>query len=62
MQVYAVCSKCAHKAGGVWPPNHLATFHAGACDACGQQSGLCSVDDYNWPRGKPKDWIGTGRD
>jgi hypothetical protein len=57
-----VCRACAEAAGGVWPKGHYATFHAGPCPVCGNQRSLASVEDWNWPRGKPAGWRGSGRD
>lgn len=61
-RVDTVCSDCAVKAGGVWPSGHCATFSMSACEACGAQRATCSVDDFDWPNGRPKGWQGTWRD
>lgn len=57
-----VCSACARAAGGAWPPGHCATVSVSECGACGKLRGTCSVDDWNWPGGKPRGWQGGGRD
>jgi hypothetical protein len=48
-KVNYICSECAGKYGGVWPKNHLATFHIGKCDICKREKGLANVGDWNWP-------------
>ena len=44
-----ICRRCAQYYGGVWPDGHVATSHTGKCDACGQESFLANVGDWNWP-------------
>jgi len=60
--VYAVCADCAHAHGAFWPRGHLATMSVSHCDACGQAKVTCSVGDWDWPKGKPRGWRGSGRD
>lgn len=61
-RVNAVCSECADRHGGIWPPGHCATVEPGTCDACDHEAVTCSVDDWDWPSGKPRGWRGVGRD
>lgn len=56
-----ICFGCAalYGAGEV---SEGCTMHEAHCDNCGTKTGLCSVDDWNWPNGKPAKWRGAGRD
>lgn len=60
--VSSICRTCAKNNGGVWPNGHLATWSFDTCDNCGKVATICSVSDWNWPKGKPKNWQGNGRD
>lgn len=44
-----ICGECAEKAGGVWPRDHVATFHAAKCAECGQVKSIAALSDWNWP-------------
>jgi len=44
-----ICGDCADLACGKWPKGHIATFHMGICDSCGEEKGLCHTSDYDWP-------------
>ena len=46
-----ICSECAETLGGEWPKHHVATFHQGECEVCGEDKGLSNVGDWNWPDG-----------
>lgn len=61
-RVDSICSECADRRGGIWPAGHCATVGPGICDACDRLDLICSVDDYDWPKGKPRGWRGAGRD
>ena len=50
--VYTICSECAKANGAMWPEGHCATFWSGKCQVCGQETSLCDVSDWNWPKGK----------
>lgn len=52
-----ICGECADKNGGVWPENHVATFHGGECDLCGESGFLACWDDWNWPNDPRKNRI-----
>lgn len=56
-----VCPGCAGLYGGE-PDDGCHTAHEAACENCGTVTYLFSVDDWNWPNGKPKKWNGAGRD
>lgn len=49
------CSKCATKAGGVWPKGHCATVTRGNCGICGKKAHLVPTSDYQW-NGKVWNW------
>jgi hypothetical protein len=56
-----ICFGCGGLYGGERGADNC-TAHEGSCDNCGDVALLCSVDDWDWPEGKPKRWRGTGRD
>lgn len=47
-----ICSDCAEAKNGKWPEGHLATWHEGDCDICGEKKGLASVRDWIFPGDK----------
>lgn len=57
-----ICSDCAKRLGAVWPEGHCATCHGGVCPECKEHKGLCSVDDWNWPKVSKRPKHGAGRD
>jgi len=57
-----ICTECAKRLGGVWPDGHCATCHGGVCPECKEHKGLCSVDDWDWPKGSKRPKHGAGRD
>lgn len=59
--VGSVCAGCAEAAGGIWPPRHAATMSMSECDVCHEIKAVCSPGDWDWPKGRPRRWIG-GRD
>lgn len=56
-----ICWGCAGMYGADATGNNI-TVHPSQCDNCGSQTLLASVDDWNWPKGKPAKWCGAGRD
>ncbi len=61
--VYSICPDCAKINGATWPRGHCATFWTGKCEVCGEETSLCDVSDWNWPRGKmPKTFSILARD
>jgi hypothetical protein len=48
-----ICHECGRKHGRGWPEGHVATFHAGTCDICGQSASVSEPRDYGhlkkWP-------------
>jgi hypothetical protein len=44
-----ICRDCAELGGAIWPVCHVATFHTGECDSCGEKKSLCHTNDYDWP-------------
>ena len=60
---YYICGECAKKREAVWPAGHEATWHIGVCDDCGKEKGVCSIDDWDWPKGLHKHFsTAAGRD
>lgn len=57
-----ICRDCALQHGAAWPPGHCATVSISECPVCRRKTGIASVDDWDWPQGKPKGWRGGGRD
>jgi hypothetical protein len=57
-----ICQGCAIHRKGVWPEGLLATCHPGTCPDCGEQAGLVSVGDWDWPDGSDKPFFSAGRD
>jgi hypothetical protein len=49
-----ICSDCATKAGGVWPKDHVATFHVGGCAECRQEKATAALSDWSWPGRRTK--------
>lgn len=47
-----ICTECAKEKGGIWPKDHVATFHSDICEYCKKEKGLCNIGDFNWPDGK----------
>jgi hypothetical protein len=56
-----ICPGCAALYGAE-PSGNCYTAHEAPCDNCGTVAYLGSVDDWDWPDGKPMKWRGTGRD
>ena len=48
-----ICAPCGQAHGRGWPEGHVATFHAGTCDICGQSASVSEPRDYGhlrtWP-------------
>ena len=57
-RVSDICADCAKRAGGVWPAGHVATVSMGDCDVCERREAVCSPGDWNWPVGRPRNWMG----
>ena len=57
-----ICAQCARRLGGTWPKGHVATQHPGICPECKREKGLCSVGDYDWPKGSTRPKYSGGRD
>jgi len=49
-----ICDRCAQKHGGRWPPDHVATMHAGTCCICHKPRAVTNIGDWDWPDGKPR--------
>jgi len=45
-----LCSECAKSLGWRWPKGHMATYHHGTCDVCGEEKDLACEDDWLKPR------------
>lgn len=56
-----ICYGCAGLYGAESGANRC-TVSPGRCDNCGAHTLLASVDDWDWPKGKPAKWRGAGRD
>lgn len=62
-EIRYICDQCAIKNGAMWPKGLQATFHTNICDCCHKTNSLCSVADWNWPKGLPKNFsLSAGRD
>ena len=48
-----ICHDCGRKHGRGWPKGHVATFHAGTCDICGQSATVTEPRDYGHLRAWP---------
>ena len=48
-----ICAPCGQTHGRGWPEGHVATFHAGTCDICGQSASVTEPRDYNHLRAWP---------
>ena len=48
-----ICHQCGRKHGRGWPKDHVATFHAGTCDICGQSASVTEPRDYGHLRAWP---------
>jgi hypothetical protein len=48
-----ICHECGRKHGRGWPEGHVATFHAGTCDICGQSASVTEPRDYGHLRAWP---------
>jgi len=48
-----ICHECGRKHGRGWPEGHVATFHAGTCDICGQSATVTEPRDYGHLRAWP---------
>jgi hypothetical protein len=57
-----ICQDCAMSRRGVWPKGHCATMFEGICPECNETKGLCSVGDWNWPKGSKRPKRSAGRD
>lgn len=58
-----VCKVCVEKAGGKRPKKNRGwTMMSAPCDACGIMSAVGAVSDWVYPKGKPREWKGMGRD
>jgi hypothetical protein len=62
LETHYICHECAERLGATWPEHNCATQHTGLCGQCGQVKGLCSIDDWNWPKVSRKPGPGAGRD
>ncbi len=47
-----VCPPCAYDNGGTWVDGHVATFHNGICDVCGELKGVTEPRDFGYPNFK----------
>ena len=43
-----LCSACAKKLGGIWPPIHQATWHVGICDKCEKETEISAKHNWTW--------------
>jgi hypothetical protein len=41
-----ICRECAKERGGVWPENHISTWHTHTCENCGEKKSVCHK--RNW--------------
>jgi len=46
-----ICSQCALRYDGEWPPHHVATTHISMCPYCGETKALSNIGDWDWPDG-----------
>ena len=52
-----ICCECADTSGGEWlHKDHVATWHTGKCDFCGEKRSLANCNDYRWPDGRCGEW------
>jgi len=47
-----ICQECAKLQGCQWPEGHQATMWYAVCGICGEEKGVCSAGDWDWPDGK----------
>lgn len=46
----SICQDCAEANGGVWPKDHVATWHTEwPCHGCLRNVALCALSDWEWP-------------
>jgi hypothetical protein len=43
-----ICRPCALKLNATVPKGHVATWHHGICDFCGEDTNLCHTSDWEW--------------
>ncbi len=41
-----ICAECAHRECNGMPEGHIATFHNGVCDLCGERKHVTEPRDY----------------
>lgn len=46
----SICVPCAKEMGGKWPDGHCATFWAGTCGYCKEETSCCDVTDWKWDK------------